>query len=135
MALSLTTTLRNNRLDQITTAIGNAGLLRIYDATGGVPANVGTAISTQALLAELTMGTPFAPAASAGALTANAITQDSSANVTGTAAFFRLCTSGGAAVAQGTVGTSGADLILNTVSIVALGPVQVTALTITEANI
>jgi hypothetical protein len=133
MALSLTTALRNNRLDQITTALGASPLLRIYD--GSVPANVGTALGAQVLLAELTMSaTPF-PAASGGVLTANAITQDSSANATGTATFFRLTTSGGTAVVQGTVGTSGADLNLNTTSIVSGGPVQVTSLTITEANV
>jgi len=132
MALSFTSTLRNNRLDQITSAIGNAGFLRIYDGTP--PANVGAALSGNNLLAELTMGTPFAAAASGGVLTANAITQDSSANATGTATFFRLATSGGTAVVQGTVGTSGADLNLNTTSIVSGGPVAVTALTITEAN-
>jgi hypothetical protein len=134
MALSLTTTVRNNRLDTITTAIGASGLLRIYDATGGTPANVGTAISTQVLLAELALSATFAAAASSGTLTASAITQDSSANATGTAAFFRLTTSGGTAVVQGTVSTSGADLNLNTVSIVSGGPVQVTSLVITEAN-
>ena len=135
MALSFTTTLRNNRLDQITTAIGASGLLRIYDATGGVPANVGTALGTQVLLAELACSATFAAGAAGGVLTANAITQDSSANATGTAAFFRLTTSGGTAVVQGTVGTSGADLNLNTTSIVSGGPVQVTSFTITEANV
>jgi hypothetical protein len=67
-------------------------------------------------------------------LTLNAITQDSSANATGTAAFFRLTTSGGTAIVQGTVGTSGEDLNLNTLNIVELGPVAVTSFTITAAN-
>jgi len=134
MALSYTTTLRNNQLDQITTAVGASGLLRIYDATGGVPANVGTALGSQVLLAELTCNATFAPGASGGVLTLNAITQDSSANATGTAAFFRLTTSGGTAIVQGTVGTSGEDLNLNTLNIVELGPVAVTSFTITAAN-
>lgn len=133
MSLSMTTALRNARLDEIPTAIGASGFLRIYD--GSVPANVGTALGAQVLLAELALSATFAPAASGGVLTANAITQDSSANATGTASFFRLTTSGGTAVIQGTVGTSGSDLNLNTVSIVSGGPVQVTALTITEANV
>lgn len=134
MSLSLTTTIRNARLDAITSAIGASGLLKIYDATGGVPANVGTAISTQVLLATPTLSATSFPAASAGVLTANAITTQN-AVATGTAAFFRITTSGGTAVAQGTVGTSGSDLNLNTVSIVTGGPVAVTSLTITEANI
>ena len=135
MALSYTTTLRNNQLDQITTAVGASGLLRIYDATGGVPANVGTALGSQVLLAELTCNATFAPGASGGVLTLNAITQDSSANATGTAAFFRITTSGGTAIVQGTVGTSGEDLNLNTLSIVISGPVAVTSFTITAANV
>jgi hypothetical protein len=68
-------------------------------------------------------------------LTLNAITQDSSANATGTAAFFRITTSGGTAIVQGTVGTSGADLNLNTTSIVINGPVAVSSFTITAANV
>lgn len=135
MALSYTTTLRNNQLDQITTAVGASGLLRIYDATGGTPANVGTALGSQVLLAELTCNATFAPGASGGVLTLNAITQDSSANATGTAAFFRITTSGGTAIVQGTVGTSGADLNLNTTSIVINGPVAVSSFTITAANV
>lgn len=133
MALSLTTTLRNNRLDQIVTSLGASCLLRIYD--GSVPANVGTALGAQVVLADPVPSATFAPAAAAGVLTANAIANDTSANATGTATFFRLLTSGGTAVVQGTVGTSGADLNLNTTSIVSGGIVAVTSLTITEANI
>lgn len=132
MALKFSTSLRNSRADDIATAIGNAGVLRIYDGTR--PANVGTAVSTQVLLAELTCGTPFAGAASGGVLTANSITQDTSANNSGTATWFRLFTSGGTAVVDGDVGTSGADLNLNTVSIVASGPVSVTSAVFTEGG-
>lgn len=134
MTISLATTTRNNMLAAIAADVGNAGLLRIYDATGGIPADVNTALGTQVLLAELTCGSPFAPAASGGVLTANAITQDSGANATGTAAFFRLCTSGGTAIAQGSVGTSGADCNLNTTNIVVGGPVQVTSFAFTAGS-
>lgn len=133
MALSLTTTLRNNRLDQITTAVGASGRLKIYDATGGVPANVGTALGTQVLLADLPCSATFAAAAAAGALTLNAITTTNAA-ASGTAAFFRITTSGGTAVFQGTVGTSGADLNFNTVSFASGGPVQITSFVVNEAN-
>ena len=132
MALQLSTTLRNARADAIATAVGNAGVLRIYSGTR--PANVATAIGAQVLLAELTCGSPLAPAASGGVLTLNTLTQDSSANNTGTASWFRIFTSGGTAVIDGDAGTSGSDLNLNTVSIVAGGPVQVTSATITEGG-
>ena len=63
MTLGLATTLRNARLDQITTAIdaGTAGLLRIYD--GSRPATGGAATT---LLAELTLSDPSSGAAAAG---------------------------------------------------------------------
>ena len=134
MALNLkySTALKNAKLDAITTAVGNAGLLRIYDGTQ--PAGPGTAITSQVLLAELVCGSPFAPGASGGVLTANAITQDSSANNNGTASWFRLLTSGGTAIMDGTVGTSGCDLTIDSTSITAGQAVSCTSLTITSAN-
>ena len=132
MALKFSTSLRNSRADAIATAVGNAGVLRIYDGTR--PASVATAVTTQVLLAELTCGSPLAPAASGGVLTANSITQDASANNSGTATWFRLFTSGGTAVVDGDVGTSGSDLNLNTVTIVAGGPVSVTSAVFTEGG-
>jgi hypothetical protein len=129
MALALSTTLRTTRADAITTAIGNAGLLSIYD--GSRPATGGTATT---LLAQLTCGSPFAAGASSGVLTASAITQDSSANATGTASWFRITTSGGTFVIDGNCGTSGSDLNLTTLSIVSGQPVQVTSLVLTEGN-
>lgn len=132
MALSYTTTVRNNMMDTITTAIGSSGLLRIYD--GSVPANVGTSLGAQVLLAELALSSTFAAGASGGVLTASSITSDSNANATGTATFFRITTSGGTAVLQGTVGTSGADLNLSTTSIASGATVSVSSFTITEGN-
>lgn len=129
MALAYATTLRNTMLDAITTAAGNAALLRIYDGTR--PATGGAATT---LLAELTCGTPFAAGASSGVLTLGSITQDSSANATGTATWFRIVTSGGTFVLDGNVGTSGSDLNLTTTSITSGQPVSVTSFTITEGN-
>ncbi len=129
MALALATTLRNTRLDAITTAAGGSALLRIYD--GSRPATGGAATT---LLAELTCNATFAPGAASGVLTLNAITQDASANATGTATWFRLVTSAAAFVIDGNVGTSGSDLNLTTTSIVATQPVSVSSAVITEGN-
>lgn len=130
MALAYATTLRNNMLDQITTFAGGSALLRIYDGTR--PATGGTATT---LLAELTCNATFAAAASGGVLTLNAITQDSSANATGTATWFRIVKSDGTTfVLDGNVGTSGSDLNLTTTSIVSGQPVSITSFTITEGN-
>lgn len=128
MALAFSTALRNSRLDAIVTAIGTSGLVRIYDGTR--PATGGAATT---LLAELPLSAT-AGTVSAGVLTMNAITDDSSANASGTATWFRVTTSGGTAVIDGDVGTSGSDLNLNTVGLVALGAVAITSFTITEAN-
>lgn len=129
MALAYATTLRNTMLDAITTAAGNAALLRIYDGTR--PATGGSATT---LLAELTCGTPFAASASSGVLTLGSITQDASANASGTATWFRIVTSGGTFVLDGNVGTSGSDLNLTTTTITSGQPVSVTSFTITEGN-
>lgn len=128
-ALGYVTSLRNTRLDAITTAVGTSGLIDIYDGTK--PATGGTATT---LLAQLTCSATFAPAASGGVLTANAITADASANATGTATWGRLKTSGGTTVADFTVGTSGTSLILTTASIVATQPVSISSFVITEGN-
>ena len=132
MAIAYNSTLRNNMLDEITTLIdagAGAGLLRIYDGTQ--PATCGTATT---LLAELTMSDPSAGAASGGVWTASSITADSSANATGTATWFRVVDSNGNCVLDGTVGTSGADLNLNSVSISTGQNVSVSGFTITEGN-
>jgi len=124
------TTIRNAMLDAITTRAGASALLRIYSGTR--PATGGTATT---LLAELTCNATFAPAASAGVLTLNAITQDSSANASGTASWFRIVKSDGTSfVLDGDVGTSGSDLNLVTTTIVATQPVSITSFTITEGN-
>jgi len=109
----------------------NNGYLRIYDGTQ--PATANTAVSTQTLLAELRWnGTAFG-AASNGVATANAITSDTSADATGTASWFRALKSDGTtAVFDGSVGTSSADLILNSVSISAGSTVSVSSFTYTE---
>lgn len=132
MALSYSATLRNAQLDAVTTAVGASGKLRIYSGTR--PANVAASI-TGTLLAELTLNATFAPAASGGVLTLNAITSDSSADATGTASHFRVFKSDGTtAVIDGDVGTSGADLNLNSVSVTLGGSVAVTSFTITAGN-
>lgn len=132
MALAYATTLRNSRLDAINTA-ANAGagaaLLRIYDGTR--PASGGAATT---LLAELTFTDPAFGAAGSGIITASAITQDASANATGTATWFRVVDSSATFVMDGNVGTSGSDLNMTTTSIVATQPVSCSSFVITEGN-
>jgi hypothetical protein len=130
MALAYSTAIRNGMLDFITSTAGGSALLRIYDGTR--PATGGTATT---LLAELTCNATFAPAASGGVLTLNSITQDSSANASGTATWFRIVKSDGTTlVMDGNVGTSGSDLNLVTTTIVSTQPVSVTSAVITNGN-
>jgi hypothetical protein len=131
MTLGLSTTTRNNRLNQIKTAIdagGAAGFLRVYDGTR--PATGGTATN---LLAQLTLSYPSAGSASAGALTFSAITS-ATAGATGTATWGRIVDSTGAFVADCSVGTSGTDYILNTASITSGVQVSCTSAVLTEGN-
>jgi hypothetical protein len=87
------------------------------------------------MLVELTCNaTAFAPAASGGVLTANAISNGTAA-ATGTASWFRLFQSNGTtAIMDGDVGTSGSDLNLNNTSIATSQTVSVTSFTVTEGN-
>jgi predicted amidohydrolase YtcJ len=112
-------------------ALLNSGYLRIYDGTQ--PTNADTAIGAQVLLAELRFGATAFAAASAGVAAANAITSDSSANATGTATWYRTLKSDGTTVvSDGSVGTSGANLNLNSVAITAGAAVDCTAFVFTQ---
>jgi hypothetical protein len=115
------------------TALLNNGTVKIYTVGSGVPADVATNITDQVLLATLTLGADAFGDAAAGVATAAAITKDSAADATGTASFFRILTSGGAAAHQGLCGTSGSDLNMPTLSIVQYAEVSITSLTITES--
>jgi len=107
------------------------GYLRIYDGTQAVDAD--TALGAQVLLAELRYNATSAPAASGGVLTFNAITADSSANATGTATWFRSLKSDGTTVVfDGSAGTSGANLNLNSVAIQSGAAVSISSHTYTR---
>lgn len=109
----------------------NSGYILIY--TGTQPATPDTALSGQTLLAQLRFNATAWGVASNGVATANAITGDSSADNTGTATWFRMLQSDGTTViADGEVGTSGADLNLNSVSIQAGATVNITSMTLTQ---
>lgn len=129
-------TTRDAMMDEFDTQC-NAGtppaLIRIYDGTQ--PATADTAITSQVLLAELTAANPMWGASSNGVLTLGTVTDDSSANATGTASWARIVTgTANATVFDCDVGTSGATINLNTVSIVAAGTVSITSGSMTFAD-
>ena len=128
MALGYSVSLRAAKANAVTTAVGNAGILTIYSGTQ--PATGGTATTA---LVTYTLGTPFAPATATAVLTPTAFSAVN-AVATGTATWFRVTTSGGTQVIDGTVGTSGADLNLTTTSITSGLSVSITTWTITVNN-
>lgn len=129
MPIYLTNAAANGMADDLSDELDN-GYLRIYDGTRAATAD--TAIGAQVLLAELRFNATASGAAVAGVLTMNAITTDASANATGTATWFRALKSDGTtAVLDGSVGTSGQDLNMNSVALQSGAAVSITSLTIT----
>lgn len=128
MAAGYVTTLRNSQLDAITTAVGNGGKLQLYDGTR--PAT-GGAVTTK--LAEFTLGTPFSAAAVAAVLSPS-LPANTTGITNGTAIWFRITTSAGAFVIDGSAGTVGTDLILNSATISTGVAVSVTGFTINGGN-
>lgn len=122
MAVSLATTLRNNRADQITSFAGNGAKLRLYTAGA-------------AQLVELVCGSPLAPSASSGVITLNAITTGTAAG-TGTATNASLYKSDGTTLVMSglTVGTSGSNINLSSTSISTGDSVAISSASITEGN-
>lgn len=133
MALRFPVTLRNSMLDTITALAGGSALLRIY--SGSQPSTGGAETT---LLAQLTMNSTFAPPASSGVLTANAIAPNTSAAATGTATWFRIYASNGTTIVMdGSVSTVAAgtgDMRLDSTSIVIGGTVAISGATITAPN-
>lgn len=119
----------------------NSGTLKIY--SGAQPTDANTAVGAQVLLATLTFGvTAFAASAASGAAgsrvvtaAANTITGDTTADATGTAAWFRVLKSDAVTVVfDGSVGVSGCDLNVATVAFVAGADIEVTSLSITQVE-
>ncbi|HEY2455600.1 MAG TPA: hypothetical protein VGI71_23895 [Scandinavium sp.] len=118
----------------------NGGFLKIY--SGAQPTDANTAIGAQVLLATLGLnGTAFAASVASGTAgskivtaVANAISDDTSADATGTAAWFRVVKADGTSICfDGTIAATGgtADLLLASTSIVAAEDVSVTSFSIT----
>jgi hypothetical protein len=118
---------RNVQLNALA-ALLDGGILRIY--SGAQPASPDAAVGAGTLLSEHTLSNPAFGAAAAGVITANAIGNDSNANANGTAAWFRAYKADGVTgVIDGSVGTSAANLILNSTGIIAGGLVSISSWT------
>ena len=105
------------------------GFCDIYD--GAKPADPSVIITTQVRLARLRFAAPASPYPSLGITTTVALTSDVD-TVAGTATWCRLSNASLAAMVDGTVATADADLVLNTVAIIAHGQLDISAITFTQ---
>lgn len=114
-------------------ALFNSCYLKILDGTQAATAD--TAIGAQVTLATLRCNSTAFASASSGVATANAITSDTDAAATGTASWFRILKSDNSTVVMdGSVGTSGADINLTTVSIVQHATVAISSFSYTQSK-
>jgi len=122
---------RNAQQQGLITYAGTGSIIRLYD--GSQPANANTAIVSQTLLVSLTIAGGFGTDSN-GTITLGAVTSGT-AVASGTASFFRIVKSDGTTVVMdGSVGTSGSDLNLNTTTVASSQTVSITAGTIIRAN-
>lgn len=129
MAVGYVTNLRNARLDALTTFAGASPKLRLYSGTR--PAT-GGAITT--MLVEMICNATFAPPATGGVLTANAISSGTVASG-GVATWARLFKNDGTTiVADMGVGTSAAEVIIANTTLVTSAVVAVSSLVVTTGN-
>jgi hypothetical protein len=116
MAIQYSTTHRTNAMTQLNTDIGASCVIKIW--TGSAPANCGTA-DTGTLLVTFAGNAGGFGTVLTGVLTASAIA-NATASGTGTAGYFRIYPTAATstnAVVQGTVGTSGTDMIVTNTNI------------------
>lgn len=122
---------RNAQQQGLITYAGSGAKIRLYQGTQ--PANANTAISTQTLLVECVLAGGFGTDSS-GTLTLGSV-NSGTATASGTANFFRIVKSDGSTVIMdGSVGSSGADLNLNTTTINVTQTVDITGGTIIRNN-
>lgn len=133
MALQFTTALRNHLLDQIESQAGAAALLRIYGGTPPASANA-AALTGANVLATITLPSNWMNDAASGSKTKLGTWTATGAN-SGTATHFRILNAAGSTTyLQGTVGTSGTDIILASTSITTGGTITINTFTLTAGN-
>ena len=134
MAIQLSVTVRNARLDSIESTIGTSAIMRIR--TGAQPANCAAA-RTGTVLATLNLPSDWMLAASAGTKALSGTWTDSSADAAGTAAHFEIMDSTGTTChLQGNVTATGGggDMTLDNLVFAAAQSFTVTSFSLTDAN-
>lgn len=134
MALQYSVSVRNAQLDAFESTVGVSAILRIISGTA--PATCATA-QTGTVLATMTLPSDWMAAAASGSKALSGTWQDTSADATGTAGYFRILDSTGTTChAQGTVTATGGggDMTLDNTSIASGQTVTVTTFTLTAGN-
>lgn len=131
MSVQYSTAVRNAMLDVIESTIGTAARLKFF--SGAVPANCAAA-DPAGLLATIVCPSDWMNAASGGTKTLLG-SWSVAASGSGTAISYRIYDSAGSTChEQGTVGTSGTDIVLDNNVMAATQVVTITAKTITAGN-
>lgn len=132
MAIQLSVAARNGRLDSFETTCGTSAVMKIF--SGSPPANC-AAVDSGTVLATVSLPVDWMAAATGGSKAKSGTWEDLSADNTGTAGHFRIYDSGVATChMQGTVGTSGTDMIVNSTSFTATQAFTVNSFTLTDGN-
>ncbi len=132
MSLGVLEAIRNGWLSDLAAAIdagAAGGKVNFYDGTR--PATGGAATT---LLGTVTCSASCAASVTGGVLTFDSFTQDSDADATGTTTWARITDSDDTFVCDCSVGTSGADINLNSTAITSGGIISITSGTITAGN-
>jgi hypothetical protein len=134
MAIKMSVSVRNSRLDAIETAIGASAVLKIR--SGAPPTNIADADSGT-VLATLNLPSDWMDVAASGSKAKLGTWQDASADAPGTAGHFRIYAAGGSTQhIQGTVSCTGegGDMTLDNDVIAAGQTVTITSFTLTDGN-
>lgn len=117
MAFRIPTAVRNAACDAIVDALdAGAGAATIEVRSGSQPASAND-VAGGTLLATFTLADPAFGAAASGVATLASTPRSTTGSAAGTAGWFRAKDSNGNTVCDGSVGTSGADMNLNTLTI------------------
>lgn len=134
MAIQLSVSVRNARLDAIESAVGASPILRIR--SGAQPANC-AASRSGTVLSTVNLPSDWMQAAAGGSKAMSGTWQDASADAAGTAAHFEIVDSGGSTChLQGSVSLTGGggDLQLDNVNFAPGQLFTITSFSLTDAN-
>jgi hypothetical protein len=130
LAVQLSVAVRNARLDAIESTIGTSPTLELR--TGAPPATCATADSGT-VLATMALPSDWMATAASGSKALSGTWQDLTADASGTFGHYRI-KQGGTCHMQGTCGTGGSDLVMDSATVTAGQQVSVTAFTLTDGN-